>query len=89
MLHTLSIELGLSLGHALAIISILHIEGIASVRLLIYHSCEADLPSGSIPYGTGLPKLPWQCSLCGEQALNYNELSFSIEAIVIQATEIF
>lgn len=80
MPHQLAILLGLKYSDALAILTVLETERLCENKLLIYHQCDPEVPSGSIPYGKGFPDLPWFCPLCENMVEDYNELSFDVMA---------
>jgi len=80
MPHQLAILLGLNYPEALAILTILEVEGLCNNKLLIYHKCEPDVPAGAIPFGKGFPNLPWVCPLCEKIVEENSELSFDIMA---------
>jgi hypothetical protein len=79
MPHVLAIDLGLTAAHGLAVIDILHSDGVAEVVLVVYHNCEPDLPAGYLPFGNGFPDLPWHCPICEEDVKDIAELRFDIE----------
>lgn len=87
MPHDLAIRLGITRPDALAVLAILEADGLCTIKLLIYHKCEPDVPAGAIPYGKGFPNLPWTCSLCEEEVDNYDDLSFDFMAEVKQSIE--
>lgn len=80
MPHQVAALLGLQYSDALAILAILEADRLCENKLLIYHKCEPEVPTGAIPFGRGFPDLPWICPQCGESVENYNELSFDVMA---------
>lgn len=87
MPHQLAVLLGIEYSEALAILTLLEAEGLCELKLLIYHNCEPDVPTGAIPFGQGFPDLPWVCPLCESSVENYNDLSFDIMAQFNQEIE--
>lgn len=87
MPHQLAVSVGLKYAEALAILTVLETDGFCRNQLLIYHICEPEIPAGSIPYGTGFPKLPWACPSCGEVVEDYDELSFDLMAVTTDIVE--
>lgn len=87
MAHELAVLLGIDYTHALEILVILEAEGLCENQLLIYHQCEPDVPVGAIPYGKGLPDLPWSCPECDIEVEDYDELFFDILARAKEAIE--
>jgi rubredoxin len=87
MPHQLAVLLGIEYSEALAILTLLEAEGLCELKLLIYHNCEPDVPTGAIPFGKGFPDLPWVCPLCESSVENYNDLSFDIMAQFNQKIE--
>jgi len=84
MPHILAIDLGLEAAHGMAVINILHDEGVAQVSLVIYHKCEPDLAAGYLPFGEGFPTLPWHCPICEHDVTEILDLRFDIECQVPQ-----
>ena len=78
MPHQLAAILGLKYSTALVLLTLLSLSEFTKSSLLIYHNCDPSVPAGAIPYGHGLPKLPWHCSLCEEEVEDYSELTFDI-----------
>lgn len=89
MPHQLAVLLGLQYSDALAILAILETDGLCENKLLIYHRCEPEVPSGAIPFGQGFPNLPWVCPLCEESIEDYSELSFDVMAESTHKIEFF
>lgn len=87
MPHQLAAILGLKPSTALVILTILGLSDSTKSSFLIYHNCDKSVPSGAIPYGTGLPKLPWRCSLCDQEVEDYSELSFDMMVTALDPIE--
>jgi hypothetical protein len=80
MPHQIAHAVGINYWQALGIVVATESAEAAKLLLLIYHSCEPDIPVASGPYGVGLPSLPWLCPNCGEEVETYNDLGFDFEA---------
>ena len=87
MPHQLAVILGIEYSKALAILTVLEVEGLCQIKLLVYHNCELDTPIDAIPFGKGFPNLPWICPNCGTSVDNYDELSFNFIAYSKQQIE--
>jgi len=87
MPHQLATKLGIEYSKALAVLTVLEKEEFCQMKLLIYHNCEPDVASGTIPFGQGFPNIPWVCPLCEKSVYDYKELSFDFMAFHIQQIE--
>lgn len=88
MPHSVAILLGIEYSEALLLLAVLGREGVCSNRLLVYHNCEPAVPAGSIPFGRGYPKMPWRCRHCEQEVEDLDELSFDLEAVVVDTAEL-
>lgn len=86
MPHELAVKLGIGYSDALAILSVLEVEGLCEIKLLIYHIC-AEAPVAAVPFGKGFPNLPWDCSHCEEVVEDNKYLSFDVIAKATEAIE--
>jgi hypothetical protein len=88
MPHTMAIELSVSRADGLAIIAVLQAENLVESKLLIYHTCDPHVPAGFVPFGQGLPQLPWTCDLCDGIVEDYEDLSFDVQARTLVSIEL-
>lgn len=82
MPHQLAAMLGVKQADAISILNVLGTHKFSENQLLIYHTCNPEVPAGAIPYGDGFPNLPWSCPLCGRDVENPDELSYDLLAKV-------
>jgi len=88
MPHVLAVQLGIDYSSGLAIIALLASEGLCKPRIVIYHICEPDLPMSARDLTLGLPILPWRCPNCENWVESYDDLSFDIEARLLDSVEL-
>ena len=81
MPHELSGPLSISYSQAISVLTALQALGFAQNYIVVYHSCEPDLPISYTKFEDGFPALPWVCENCQEEVENFEELSFGIMAI--------
>lgn len=87
MPHQIAVMLGISYSDALGLLIELEDNHLCEMKLLIYHSCEPDVPIASMPYGQGFPQLPWLCPNCDNEVDNMKDLRFDFMAKAFQSIQ--